>query len=491
MRGVWTTEQVRAAEERLLARTREGELMRRAAFGVSVHAARMLTEHTGQVAARHVVLLVGAGNNGGDALWAGALLRKRGVRVTAVLLAEQRTHPEGLAALRSAGGRAVSAGEQAFAALASADLVVDGIVGLSARGALRGPAVPLIDEVDANAVPVLAVDMPSGVDPDTGEVAGPAVRAAATVTFGALKPVHVLNTAYCGEVRYVDIGLAGELGEPELWRIDSVDAAAAWPIPQQADDKYTQGVTGIAAGSSAYPGAAVLATGAAVRSTAGMVRFAGLAADAVRARWPEVIATGAVSDAGRVQSWVVGPGLGTATDARETLRTVLGAGVPVCVDADAVNLLATFPELLDAREPGTPLVLTPHAREFERLVGARLDADRVAAVRSAAARFDAVVLLKGHNTLVAEPGGAVLVTVPPGSWLATAGSGDVLSGMIGALLAAGVEPWLAAGACAYVHAEAAEIAALGAPVAASDVLAAIPEAVRSVRAVTSDAPPTD
>lgn len=477
MRGVWTTERVRSAEERLLARTGQAALMRRAAFGVSVRAARMLTEHTGGVAARRVALLVGAGNNGGDALWAGAYLRRRGVGVTAFLLSPQRTHADGLAALRAAGGRIVAV-DEGIAGLERADLAIDGIVGLSARGGLRSQAAELVGAVTS---PVLAVDMPSGVDPDTGAVNGPAVRADATVTFGAHKPVHVLNPAYCGEVHFVDIGLGDELGgEPDLWRIDSADAAAVWPIPRQHDDKYSQGVTGIAAGSSSFPGAAVLTVGAAARSKAGMVRFAGVAADAVRARWPEVVATGSVADAGRVQSWVVGPGIGTGRDARETLSEVLAAGVGVCADADAVNLLASSPEVLDARAPDTRLVLTPHAREFERLTGEELGHDRVAAVRAAARRYSAIVLLKGHNTVVADEYGRVLVTVPRGSWLATAGSGDVLSGMIGALLAAGLDPWMAAGAAAQVHAEAAAVAAAGAPVPASDVLEAIPAAVRGL-----------
>ncbi|MGH3449718.1 MAG: NAD(P)H-hydrate dehydratase, partial [Haloechinothrix sp.] len=282
-----------------------------------------------------------------------------------------------------------------------------------------------------------------------------------------------------GQVHLVDIGLRPELGAPDLQRLDAADVAAAWPMPGQDDDKYSQGITGIAAGSSTYPGAAVLATGAAVRATSGMVRYAGPSADVVRARWPEVIATGSLADAGRVQAWVVGPGIGTGAGAREALRTVLGGGVPVCADADAVNLLASDPELLDARDPDTPLVLTPHAREFERLAGA-VHRDRVGAAVAAARRFNAIVLLKGHCTVVAAPDGRVIVNVPEGSWLATAGSGDVLSGIIGALLAARVEPWLAAGAGAYLHARAADLAACGAPTSASPILDAIPEAVRGI-----------
>ncbi|MGH3516165.1 MAG: NAD(P)H-hydrate dehydratase [Haloechinothrix sp.] len=478
MRGVWTTDRVRAAEEKVMARTRPGALMRRAAFGVSVHAARMLAEHTGRISAGRVTLLVGAGNNGGDALWAGAFLRRRGVRVDAVLLAPERTHAEGLAALRHAGGRLVPAADQP-AAVQDADLVIDGIVGLSAHGGLRPAAADLVAHIGS---PVLAVDLPSGVEPDTGTVEGAAVTAAVTVTFGAYKPVHVLNPARCGQVRLVDIGLGPELGEPDLVRLDPADVADVWPMPAPDSDKYSQGVTGIAAGSSTYPGAAVLAAGAAVRATSGMVRYAGPAAEVVRGRWPEVIATGSLADAGRVQAWVVGPGIGTGTGARETLRTVLGAGMPVCADADAVNLLAGNPELFDARDPDTPLVLTPHAREFERLTGAATS-DRVDAARRAARRFSAVVLLKGHSTVIAAPDGRVIVNVPEGSWLATAGSGDVLSGIIGALLAAGVDPWLAAGAGAYVHASAARLAAGGAPTSASPILDAIPDAIRALRAV--------
>lgn len=477
MRQVWTTERVRAAEEKVMARVRPGALMQRAAFAVSVRAAELLAEHAGRVAGARVVLLVGAGNNGGDALWAGAMLRRRGVSVTAVLLAPDRAHAQGLDALRRAGGRVASDG---LVAVRDADLVVDGIVGLSARGELRPAAAKLVAAAEA---PVLAVDLPSGVDPDTGEVPGAAVRAEATVTFGALKPVHVLapGAAYCGFVTVVDIGLYPELGSPDLELFDPADVGASWPLPQPEDDKYTQGVTGIAAGSSSYPGAAVLAAGGAVQATSGMVRYAGHAADQVRARWPEVVATGSLADAGRVQAWVVGPGIGTGTDARRTVREVLAAGVPVCADADAVSLLGQAPELLDARDPDTPLVLTPHEREFERLTGDPVGSDRVAAARRAARRLNAVVLLKGHSTVIAAPDGRTVVNYSGRSWAATAGSGDVLSGILGALLAAGLEPLGAAGCAAFLHDAAATTAADGAPASASAIVAAIPAAIRALR----------
>lgn len=479
MQGLWTTDRIRKAEERLLATTPEGALMQRAAFGVAGQAAEMLAHHTGRVAASRVVLLVGAGNNGGDALWAGSFLRKRGVGVTAVLLKPEKAHPAGLAALRRAGGRAVSL-DDAPRVLEAADLVIDGIVGLSARGPLREDAASLLEHISA---PVLAVDLPSGVDPDHGTVQGPAITADRTVTFGARKPLHVLNRERCGDVVLIDIGLLPELSDPDLWQLDAVDVGAAWPVPGPHDNKYSQGVTGIAAGSATYPGAAVLATGSAVLATSGMVRYAGAAADVVRSRWPEAIATGSVTDAGRVQAWVVGPGLGTGQEGQRVLRHVLSAGVPVCADADATTLMAHHPDVLDARDPGTPLVLTPHAGEFERLTGSAPGDDRVAGVKAAARRFDAVVLLKGNTTLIAAPDGRVLVNVARGSWLATAGSGDVLSGLVGSLLASGLDPWLAAGAAAYVHSLAAELAARGAPVSASGVESAIPAAIRQVRRI--------
>ena len=453
--------------------------MQRASFGIARHAAQMLAAHTGRVAGTSVALLVGAGNNGGDALWAGSFLRKRGAGVTAVLLKPDKAHPAGLAALRRAGGR-VAGIEDAPRLLEDADLVIDGIVGLSARGALREDAASLLPHISG---PVLAVDLPSGVDPDTGVVNGPAITATTTVTFGARKPVHVLNPARCGEVALVDIGLRPELGEPDLYELEAVDVGVAWPVPGPEDDKYSQGVTGIAAGSATYPGAAVLATGSSVLSTSGMVRYAGPAADVVRSRWPEVVATGSVTDAGRVQAWVVGPGIGTGQEGRGVLRHVLEEGVPVCADADATTLMAQYPDVLDARDPGTPLVLTPHAGEFARLTGGEPGEDRVSAVRDAARKYDAVVLLKGNTTLVAAPDGRVLANVARGSWLATAGSGDVLSGLVGSLLAAGLDPWLAAGAAAYVHSLAGEFAARNAPVSASGVVAAIPRAVRRLRAL--------
>ncbi|MFA5711159.1 NAD(P)H-hydrate dehydratase [Mycolicibacterium sp.] len=444
MRHYYTAEVIRGAEAPLLAALPDGALMRRAAYGLAVAVARELRARTGAVAGRRICAVVGSGDNGGDALWAATLLRRRGVAADAVLLNPDRAHPAGLAAFRAAGGRVLQNISPAT------DLVLDGVVGIGATGPLRPDAAAVFAGTD---VPVVAVDIPSGIDVHTGARPGPAVQAALTVTFGGLKPVHAL--ADCGRVELVDIGL--RLLDTDLLGFEADDVAACWPVPGRRDDKYTQGVTGVLAGSQTYPGAAILSAGAAVAAHSGMVRYAGSAAAEVVSHWPEVVAAPTPEQAGRVQAWVVGPGLGTDAAAEQTLRFALSADVPVLVDADGLTLLAQRPELVTER--AAPTVLTPHAGEFERLAGRPPGDDRVSAARALAAELGAVVLLKGHVTVIAAPDGPVYLNPAGGSWAATAGSGDVLSGIIGALLAAGLPPVEAAAAGAFVHTRAAELSA--------------------------------
>ncbi|GAA4548082.1 NAD(P)H-hydrate dehydratase [Pseudonocardia xishanensis] len=482
MQGVWTAQQIRDAEAVLLARCEEGALMRRAAHGLALEVRRFLGS---RVTGRRVTLLVGSGDNGGDALWAGAELRRAGAGVTAVLLTPDRAHATGLAALRRARGLVLTPDDPRVRdAVTGADVLVDGIVGISGRGALREQAATLVEAAGAAGVPVVAVDLPSGVDADTGATDGAAVDADLTVTFGALKPVHVLAAPQCGETVLVDIGLRP--ADPHAWVLDAADAGERWPIPGPTDDKYTQGVVGIAAGSATYPGAAVLSTGAAVLATSGMVRFAGSALETVRAYWPEVVAAESVEAAGRTQAWSVGPGIGTDDAGRDVLRAVLDRDVPTCVDADAITLLSQH-EDLRRRISGRPIVLTPHAGEFARIAG-DVGVDRIGAARRAAAALGVTVLLKGNATVVADPDGRTLVHPSENSWAATAGSGDVLSGLIGALLAAGLEPWWAAGCAVFVHSRAATLAAgrtgdgPAVPAPASTLQAHVPAAISEVRA---------
>ncbi|GAA2249190.1 bifunctional ADP-dependent NAD(P)H-hydrate dehydratase/NAD(P)H-hydrate epimerase [Streptomyces amakusaensis] len=479
MRTAYRVETVRSAEAELIARLPEDALMRRAAAGLAAVCAELL----GRVYGSRVVLLVGAGANGGDALYAGAALARRGAGVHVVPLAPGRAHPAGLAALTRAGGRVA---EDPFAVLASADLVVDGITGIGGRGGLRPDAIPVARAARGSNAVVVAVDLPSGVEADSGEVLGEALRADVTVTFGVHKPALLIDPAraLAGTVRLVDIGLEPVLPSvPELESPQHHDVAALLPEPSGESDKYRRGVVGVVAGSARYPGAALLAVAGALRGGAGAVRYVGHAAEAVVARFPETLVhAGPPARAGRVQAWVVGPGLG---EDRDAVREVLASGVPVLVDADGLRLLDPG----DVRRRTAPTLLTPHAGEAAALLGVareEVESARLAAVRELAARYGATTLLKGSTTLIAEPGGRIPVRVDPMGtpWLATAGSGDVLSGLAGSLLAAGLSPYDAGTAAAYLHGLAARIAAArGVPLTSSEVARALPAAWHDVRAV--------
>ncbi|MDS1269917.1 NAD(P)H-hydrate dehydratase [Lipingzhangella sp. LS1_29] len=483
---------VRVAEAALMERLPDGALMRRAAAGLAAVCARMVPRVYGS----RIVLLVGSGDNGGDALYAGARLARRGARVRAVA-AGSRLHAGGRAALRSAGGR-TSPVTEAAAELAAADLIIDGLVGIGARGGLRAPHAELARLAGQASAPTVAVDLPSGVDADTGEVTEPAVRADVTVTFGTYKPGLLVDPGahHAGVVELVDIGLDPMLPEPVLVAPQSGDIARALPGLPTETHKYRRGVVGIAAGSDRYPGAAVLCVGGALRvGGAGMVRYSGAAAVGaeVLRRWPETVVT-AESDTAdipstastRVDAWVLGSGRGTDQNAAAEWRTVLASERPVVLDADGLTLLSRHPQWV--RNRTAPTVLTPHAGELARLLPGTertdVEARRLAHVRRAADELGCTVLLKGSTTVVAEPGHAPIVNPTGTPLLATAGSGDVLAGMIGSLLASGQSPLWAAACGAFLHGLAARIVRAGAPIAASDLPDGICEAVRSVHEPT-------
>jgi alanine racemase len=504
-----------------MAQVPEGTLMQRAAAGLASVCASLLRGARGGVYGGRVVILAGTGDNGGDALYAGERLARRGAAVTAIQ-AGQRIHAPSAAALTAAGGgtnpRAPAAGPTAPAgrydaarevrhAIGHADLIIDGMLGIGGQGGLREPYATLA-QLAANVGNALtvAVDLPSGIDADTGTVEGPAVRADVTVTFGAVKPGLLIDPGkgHAGVVELVDIGLAPYLdGTPDASAPQAHDIAAIIPRPTPESDKYRRGVIGLLAGSDRYAGAALLATGGAVRGGAGMVRLVTypVAAAAVRQLHPEVIITELSDsglkfpeDVGRVQAWVAGPGMGVSVDAAARLAAVLATGLPVLIDADGLSLLARHQDLLPR---AAPTLLTPHAGELGRLLGADpadVAARRLEHARRAAQEFGACVLLKGSTTVVAPPGGQdpVLVNTTGTSWLATAGTGDVLAGLAGALLAQGLLPPQAAIAAAYLHGLAARFAAGGdgdggedgaggeAPIGAADVVRALPRAFRAL-----------
>jgi hydroxyethylthiazole kinase-like uncharacterized protein yjeF len=470
MRAAHSVEQVRAAEAALMARVPPGTLMQRAAYGLATVVADLLRgdDDAGVYGAR-VLVLVGSGDNGGDALYAGALLARRGAQVEALLLSD-RAHEGGLGELVRRGGRVVT-----LDTAHEPDVLVDGIVGIGGKPGLRPEAGAAVARFP-HAV-VVAVDVPSGVDVDTGELDGPHVRADVTVTFGTHKGCHLLDPAAeaAGVVALVDIGL--ELPEPVLTALQADDVAALLPVPQPFDHKYSRGVVGVRAGSATYPGAAVLCTSGASSGLAGMVRYdpsagSGRAAlaDAVRARHP-----GVVAGDGRVQAWVVGSG-GDDQAASAVARS-LADGVPMVVDADGLRHTP--------RRSGASLVLTPHAGELAELLGvdrAEVEARQLAHARRAAEEYDAVVLLKGRHSLTVAPDGRARVTTSGLPWLAVAGAGDVLAGVVGSLLATGLAPFEAASVGSWVHGAAATLAGRGGPVTPEGVADAVPQVVRSLLA---------
>jgi ADP-dependent NAD(P)H-hydrate dehydratase / NAD(P)H-hydrate epimerase len=464
MRRAHTVEEVRAAEDELLAVTPEGALMTRAATGL----AHAIADFLGRSYGARVLLVVGAGNNGGDALFAGAQLARRGAAVDAVLLAPDRTHPAGLAALRDVGGAVRASPRGPY------DVAVDGIVGIGGRGPLRENALAVVDAVGE--VPWVAVDVPSGVEVDTGEVNGRHVQAALTVTFGTHKNALLVDPAAqaCGVVHPVDLGL--DLPQAGVEALQSLDVARLLPGPEVDAHKYSRGVVGVRAGSSQYPGAGLLCVAGASTGLAGMVRYVAAEPDdgeprapveaLVPAVYPEV-----VLGAGRVQAWVVGSG--TASSARDQLAAALEDHVPLVVDADALGVLEQCGGVA-----GRPAVLTPHAGELARMLDVPRDvveAQQLTRAREAAERFGCVVMLKSRHTLVVEPGGRARVTTVGPPWLATAGAGDVLAGLVGALLAAGLPAFDAASVGSWVHGAAAALVRPSGPLVAGEVARAVPE----------------
>ncbi|HSN05717.1 MAG TPA: NAD(P)H-hydrate epimerase, partial [Candidatus Angelobacter sp.] len=288
---------VRALEARAMAALPEGTLMQRASAAVAVAAGAMLRDVVGRVTGSRVLLLVGSGDNGGDALYAGARLAARGARVDAVLVAD-RHHEGGAAALVRAGGRLHYAGDLLAAAelVAAADLVIDGILGIGGRGALREPAATLAAVARETEASMLSVDLPSGVDADTGAVDDPVrvVTADRTVVLGTLKPGLLVGAGavFSGDLAVVDIGLdlSAVAATDAVERIDDETASGVLGRPGAQDDKYSRGVVGLSTGSARYPGAAVLSTAGARHGVAGYVRYSGPAYDAVVAAWPDIVA---------------------------------------------------------------------------------------------------------------------------------------------------------------------------------------------------------
>ena len=502
--GVFDVATVRAAEHALMAEVAEGTLMRRAATGLETIIAGMLGQLRGQVAGSSIVILVGSGSNGGDALWAGSGLAGRGAGVLAITFAD-RWHDEGMRAFQRSGGRVVAStdldGEALTAVLSQAEVILDGITGIGGRGPLRGRAVEAAHATANSDAVVVAVDIPSGVDADTGHVADATatIDADVTVTFGCLKPGLVLAPGrfFAGSLHLVDIGLAQHLPDARCSVLDDIDLALCVQEPTDADYKYSRGVVGVAAGSTAYRGAAYLAVAGARAAGAGMVRYASRStslAEGVATRFPDVVVAEDPSHLGadsRVTGVAVGPGWGTDDAAEHALHEIMHLDVPVVIDADALRVLARdVTPLMDRQDAGRISVITPHEGEFAAL-GFSIGEDRLDAARHAARTLGCVVVLKGPGTVIATPEGEAHIDVFGTAQLGTAGSGDVLTGLLGGMLAAErardasmstSRAGLIAAAAVGLHGLAGRLAGdSGRPVTASDIAGFLPDAIARVR----------
>ncbi|MEZ5839659.1 MAG: NAD(P)H-hydrate dehydratase [Hyphomicrobiales bacterium] len=432
-----------------------------------------------------VAVLCGPGNNGGDGFVAARILRERGYRVRLALLGE-RGALKGDAA-EAAGRCPLEAEPMTPAVLEDAGIVVDAIFGAGLARPLEGAAARMVEAVTAAAIPVIAVDLPSGISGDTGEVLGCAFDAVASITFFRRKPGHLLlpGRLRCGAVRVVDIGipdavLAGItprtfVNVPALWR-------PVFPVPRIDAHKYDRGHAVVVSGPAHRTGAARLAAAAALRAGAGLVTLASPgAALAVNAAHLTAVMLRPVDGADelarmledrRFNAVALGPGLGVGEETKALAGAALGEGRMVVLDADALTSYAGALAGLAgdiARSAGA--VLTPHAGEFARLFPDLAGGSKLERARAAASRAGAVVVLKGPDTVIAAPDGraAIAENAPP--WLATAGSGDVLAGIVAGLLAAGMPPFEAAAAAVWMHGEAGN--AVGPGLVAEDLAPAL------------------
>jgi len=471
-------------------------LMENAGRGAAQVARAMLGKRRGA----RVAVVCGTGNNGGDGFVVARHLARAGHRVRVLVTGDPRTD-DARAMLKKIRKAARIRIENASAPLGEADLVVDAVFGTGLDREVKGDARALVERIGAARSPVLALDVPSGLDANTGRALGVAVRATVTATFAAPKSGLVVTPGidFAGRLEVVSIGTPLELLERTGWDgevVEPVDVARLVPARPASGHKGTFGHVLVVGGSPGKTGAPLLAAEGALRSGAGLATIAarGPAAAALDAKVVEAMTDALPWDApGATQrvlelaasrdALVVGPGLGTDPDAAALVLAVVSAAArPVVLDADALTALASDPQRLATRT--APTVLTPHPGELARLLGttaADVQSDRIGAARRAAKTTGAVVILKGARTVVARPSGEIDVNPTGGPILATGGTGDVLAGVVGSLLGQGLGAAEAARLGAYVHGLAGDIAAgdgLDRGVLAREVAAAIPRAIR-------------
>ncbi len=469
----------------------------------------------GGTAGRKVVILCGKGNNGGDGLVVARHLHARGADVRVFLAGRlEQLSPDAALQARMVGGIGLPVAEVTTAAaareaLAGSDLAVDALLGTGTRGEVTGLLAELIEALNASPVPVVAVDVPSGLNADTGQPCGCCVRAVESVTFGVLKRGLVVypGAGYAGEVTLAPISIppaAIAAEEIEVSLVEPADARALLPTRDPWAHKGSAGSVLVLGGSAGMTGAAALAALAAMRIGAGLVRLAVPRSlnDILEAKATEVVtlpvaetegrsftAAGmreALARAGTPQCVALGPGLSQHPETVRAVYEVLPTiAAPLVIDADGLNALAEAPETFD-RLAG-PAVITPHPGEMSRLLRrgvGEIQADRIAAATEAARRFGVVAVLKGARTVIAEPGGAVFINATGNAAMASAGMGDVLTGAIAGLIAQGLTPLDGAILGVFLHGLAGDLAAtaVGGPgIVAGDVQERLPAALAALR----------
>ena len=490
-----------------------------------VQVVESMDEYFGDAAPEVVAVMCGKGNNGGDGFVVARHLHAAGTVVRAYVFAAA-ADLQGSVAVNHGIARALgvdivevpdaASWDEYAAEIVGFDCIVDALFGTGIQGPLRGHFGDVVEAINESGAAVVAVDLPSGLSADSGEVAGPAVGADLTITLAAPKRCHAFPPAceLVGELSVVDIGI------PEA-AIDAVDSALEIITPEECSvalepreadtHKGSYGRVLIIAGAPGMAGAAALAARGALRGGAGLVTVgapdtvsdivAGLVAEAlVRAHASDseggfsvAASVGLAALAGSSDVVAVGPGVGRSDETHQLVRRLVAQSpVAVVLDADGLNAFAGDPEALQA--VGPPCVVTPHPGEAASLLGVsteEVQADRLAAARRLAERSGAIVVLKGYRSLVCESGGAVAINPTGNPGMATGGSGDVLTGLLAALIGQGVEPFAAARAAVFLHGEAGDIAAerVGEiSLIASDIVEALPEAFSTCDLGTERAP---
>jgi NAD(P)H-hydrate epimerase len=463
-------------------------LMENAGRAVAEEVARRFPDH------ERVAVLCGPGNNGGDGFVAARHLEERGYAVRLGFDGDEARLPTDAAAMarRYAGARE----PLGPGLIEAADVVVDGLFGAGLARPVEGKLARLIESVNASNRPVIAIDVPSGIDGTTGEVKGTAIRATATVTFFRLKPGHLLmpGRTYCGEVTVADIGIPANVlatiapktfaNEPALWRAD-------FPWPEPDSHKYARGHAVVVSGPVYSTGAARLGARGALRIGAGLVTVAS-PRDALQVNAAQLTAimvreaddarglTSFLADR-RKNAVLLGPGLGVGERTKELVFAALRSDAAIVLDADALTSFAEDPAPLSSAiaSRNAPVVLTPHDGEFARLFPDLATAPKLERARMAAARAGAVLVLKGADTVVAAPGGTASINATTSPYLASAGTGDVLAGMALGLLAQGMPAFEAASAAVWLHGAAA--LAFGPGLIAEDLPETLPKVLRELQ----------